>query len=94
MLLFNPRAEPNTYILMAVPFALLAAYLLRETRQRLAGGAVVVACVALGTGAMGRWVMDTFDPWSKPLLLIFVLVVCGTALLRGKAATTEAPSHG
>ena len=82
MLLFNPRAEPNTYILMAVPFALLAAYLLRETKQIAAGSAVVVACVALATGALGRWVMNTFDPWSKPTLLIFVLIVCGLALLR------------
>lgn len=87
MLLFNPRAEPNTYILMAVPFALLAAYMLRETRQVMAGGAVVVACVALGTGALGRWVMDTFDPWSKPMLLIFVLAVCGFALLKPNTAT-------
>jgi len=83
MLLFNPRAEPNTYILMAVPFAILAAYILRETTQVAAGRAVVVACVALGTGAMGRWVMDTFDPWSKPLLLIICLAICGWALLRG-----------
>jgi hypothetical protein len=93
MLLFNARAEPNTYILMAVPFGLLAAYMLRETNQILAGRAVVVACVALGTGAMGRWVLDTFDPWSKPLLLIFALVVCGVSLLRAKA-TTEPRSPG
>lgn len=84
MLLFNPRAETNTYILMAVPFGLLAAYLLRETKPMAAGSAVVVACVGLGTGAMGRWVMDTFDPWSKPLLLIFALTVCAVALLRGR----------
>jgi alpha-1,2-mannosyltransferase len=90
MLLFNPRAETNTYILMAVPFGLLAAYMLRETRQFLAGSVVVITCVALGTGAMGRWVMDTFDPWSKPLLLVIALVVCAMALLRNKPNTSTA----
>jgi len=45
MLLFNPRAESNTYILMAVPFGLLAAYMLRETSKVVAGRIVVVACV-------------------------------------------------
>ncbi len=89
MLLFNPRAEPNTYILMAVPFGLLAAYMVRETNKVGAGRAVVVACVALGTGALGSWVMDTFDPWSKPALLIFALLVCGIALLRRDGR----PSH-
>jgi alpha-1,2-mannosyltransferase len=89
MLLFNPRAETNTYILMAVPFALLAAYMLRETTQVAAGRSVVIACVALGTGALGRWVMNTFDPWSKPLLLVLVLTVCAVALLGSRAPKSE-----
>ena len=91
MLLFNPRAETNTYMLMAVPFGLLAAYMLRETKHIAAGRAVVIACVALATGALGRMVMDTFDPWSKPLLLIFVLTVCGVSLLRGKLFSPTSP---
>jgi hypothetical protein len=82
MLLFNPRAETNTYILMAIPYSLLAAYLLRETRQIYSGVAIAAACVALGTGALGLQVMKIFDPWSKPLLLIFSIGVCCFSLLR------------
>jgi len=82
MLLFNPRAEINTYILMAVPYGLVAAYLLRATDRTFAGVVVAVACVALGTGALGPKVMKLFDPWSKPVLLIVCLGVCYAAVLR------------
>jgi hypothetical protein len=75
MLLFNPRAETNTYILMAVPFGLLAAHMLRETRQVAQGRAVATACVALGMQ------MNSVDY----LLLSFALVVCGLSLLHGHA---------
>ncbi len=92
MLLFNPRAEVNTYLLMALPYSLLAAYMLRETRQKYSGWAVAFACMALGTGAFGHPVMDIFDPWSKPLLLIFSMVICYFALIRKKAFEGE-PVH-
>lgn len=82
MLLFNPRAETNTYIMMAIPFGLLAAYLLRETGEAMLGRVLVIACVALGTGALGKPVMGIFDPWSKPLLLIVALIASAVALSR------------
>lgn len=91
MLLFNPRAETNTYMLMAVPFGLLAAYMLRETRLVTEGRTVAIACVALGTGALGRLVMDLFDPWSKPVLLILVLAVCGVSLLCRRVIRATSP---
>jgi hypothetical protein len=82
MLLFNPRAEINTYILMAVPYGLLAAYLLRKTASRYAGWTLAAACVALGTGALGGPVMRAVDPWSKPVLLTVCLGVSAFAFLR------------
>ena len=83
MLLFNPRAEINTYVMMAVPYSLLAAYFLCATQRVLSGLALGLACVALGTGALGTPVMDIFDPWSKPILLLFCIGVCCFSLLRG-----------
>lgn len=83
MLLFNPRAEINTYILMAIPYSLLAAYLLCVRRKPFSALALGAACVALGTGALGARVMDIFDPWTKPVLLLFCIGVCCFALLRG-----------
>jgi uncharacterized membrane protein YciS (DUF1049 family) len=84
MLLFNPRAELSTYILMAIPYGLLAAYMLRETRQRIPALAVGAACIGLGTGILGVRIMHALNPWSKPLLLIFAIGVCAFALLRSR----------
>ena len=85
MLLFNPTAETNTYILMAVPFSLLAAYMLRETKQVIQGIAVTVACVALGAGPLGIE-MNRIDPF----LLIFVVVVW-RIFTAGRACDESAP---
>jgi hypothetical protein len=82
MLLFNPRAEINTYIMMAIPYSLLAAYLLCATQKAYSGLALGLACVALGTGALGAPVMKMFDPWSKPVLLSFCMGLCCFSLLR------------
>ena len=80
LLLFNPRAEPNTYLLMAAPFGLIASYFLIATKQRASGLAIAAACVALATGAFGHAVLELFNPWSKPLLLIVALAVAAAAL--------------
>jgi alpha-1,2-mannosyltransferase len=82
MLLFNPRAEINTYIMMAVPYSLLAAHLLCATQKIYSGLAIAAACVALGTGALGYQVMKIFDPWSKPVLLLICIGVCYFSLWR------------
>ena len=87
MLLFNPRAEPNTYVLMAAPFGLIASYFLIVTRQWASGLAIATACVALGTGPFSYAVRALVNPWSKPLQLIVALAVAAAALTPRTRAT-------
>ncbi len=80
MLLFNPRAEINTYILMSVPVGVMAAFLYQETDMWFSGSVLTVLCIFLGTGVLGRPLMELLDPWSKPVLMVAALTVIFLAL--------------
>ena len=67
MCVFNPRVEPNTYAMIAVPAGLAIALLWREER----GGALasVLSTVLFLTGLSGveRHVHDFLYPWFRPI---------------------------
>jgi len=64
MLLFNPRTELNSYVMMAASFGLAAGVLLARGDRR--GGLwLAVPCIALGLPELAT---KTFNPWLDPLV--------------------------
>ncbi|PWJ93934.1 uncharacterized protein DUF2029 [Mesorhizobium loti] len=72
MCVFNPRVEPNTYAMIAVPAGLAIALLWREER----GGALasVLSTVLFLTGLSGveRHVHDFLFPWFRPIAVTLI----------------------
>jgi len=72
MCVFNPRVEPNTYAMIAVPAGLAIALLWREER----GGAVasVFSVMLFLTGLTGvvRHIQDLTYPWFRPIAVTLI----------------------
>ena len=73
LVLFNPRTETNSYVLLA-PFVAGAAVLTWLTgARRIEWGGLLVLCVALGCDNYGRAFHNLTTLWLKPLTaLVFV----------------------
>jgi hypothetical protein len=72
LLLLNPRAEENSYILLAPLVALLAGRAWLDGRRGAAAG-LLALCLALGNHAYGDLVYRPTELWLKPLLALLFL---------------------
>ncbi|MBZ9809767.1 DUF2029 domain-containing protein [Mesorhizobium sp. BR1-1-9] len=97
MCVFNPRVEPNTYAMIAVPAGLAIALLWREEK----GG--VLACVLsmtlflTGLTGVERHMHDFLYPWFRPITVTFIacfLIRWFWAKARQKLVNAEPVAHG
>jgi hypothetical protein len=97
MCVFNPRVEPNTYAMIAVPAGLAIALLWREEK----GG--VLACVLsmtlflTGLTGVERHMHDFLYPWFRPITVTFIacfLIWWFWAKARQKLVNAEPVAHG
>ncbi|QPC90964.1 glycosyltransferase family 87 protein [Mesorhizobium sp. INR15] len=97
MCVFNPRVEPNTYAMIAVPAGLAIALLWRQER----GGALamVLATVQFLAGLTGidRQLNDFFYPWFRPIAVTVIacaLIWWFWAKAREKVVSAGPVTHG
>jgi hypothetical protein len=86
LMLFIPRTEANSYVILAPAVAALAAV----SGTRIAFWALVGFVVALGCENYGRAIHQMTDLWLKPLLTIVFAVYL---ILRITAATDGSPAQ-
>ncbi|MGX7874869.1 glycosyltransferase family 87 protein [Mesorhizobium sp. ORM6] len=97
MCVFNPRVEPNTYAMIAVPAGLAVALLWREE-----GGGVlasVLSSMLFLTGLTGveRHIHDFFYPWFRPIMVTIIagsLIWWFWARARDKMARDKVMNEG
>lgn len=74
MCVFNPRVEPNTYAMIAVPAGLAIALLWRGERGGVLASVLAVTLFLTGLTGVERHIQDLTYPWFRP---ITVTVVAG-----------------
>ncbi|MFO1059463.1 MAG: glycosyltransferase 87 family protein [Dongiaceae bacterium] len=95
LLLLNPRAEENTYILLAPLAALLAGRAWFRDGRRRPALLLLALCLALGNHAYGDLVYRPTELWLKPLLaLAFAVYLIGWIRRGGSAAGAGVASSG
>lgn len=77
MCVFNPRVEPNTYAMIAVPAGLAIALLWREERGGVLASVLSVVLFLTGLTGVDRHVHDFLYPWFRP---IAVTVIAGSLI--------------
>lgn len=83
LLAFNPRAESNTYVMLA-PLIALFAGLAIEAGDRRMGAGMLLLCVALGSQGYGNVVFHATELWLKPLVCLLFLGLLVSFILRSK----------
>ncbi|QPC96028.1 DUF2029 domain-containing protein (plasmid) [Mesorhizobium sp. INR15] len=74
MCVFNPRVEPNTYAMIAVPAGVAIALLWREEREGALRVALATALVLDGMTGVFFHIHEFFNPWLRPIVV--VVIVC------------------
>ncbi|MER9334922.1 DUF2029 domain-containing protein [Mesorhizobium sp. M0293] len=72
MCVFNPRVEPNTYAMIAVPAGLAIALLWREERGGILASVLSTVLFAAGLTGVDRHVHDLLYPWFRPIAVTFI----------------------
>ena len=72
MCVFNPRVEPNTYAMIAVPAGLAIAHLWREERGGVLASVLSTALFLTGLSGVERHVHDFLYPWFRPIAVTFI----------------------
>lgn len=72
MCVFNPRVEPNTYAMIAVPAGLAIALLWREEHGGALRVALMTALVLSGMTGVLRPIHDFFNPWLRPIVVSLI----------------------
>ncbi len=70
LMLFNPRTETNSYIILGIFIALLAAHAALVGRSPRATVAWIVVALLLGTENYGDWIYRPTNLWLKPLVAL------------------------
>ncbi|MCZ8544335.1 DUF2029 domain-containing protein [Mesorhizobium qingshengii] len=97
MCVFNPRVEPNTYAMIAVPAGLAIALLWREEQGGVLASALSMALFLTGLTGVERHIHDFFYPWFRP---VAVTVIAGCliwwfwAKARDKVMNERPVAHG
>ncbi|TPK89995.1 DUF2029 domain-containing protein [Mesorhizobium sp. B2-4-12] len=97
MCVFNPRVEPNTYAMIAVPAGLAIALLWREERGGVLVSILSVMLFVTGLTGIERHIQDFTYPWFRP---IAVTVIAGSliwwfwARARGKVMNEGPVANG
>lgn len=77
MCVFNPRVEPNTYAMVAVPAGLAIALLWREERGGVLASILSVMLFVTGLTGVERHIQDFSYPWFRP---IAVTIIAGSLI--------------
>lgn len=72
LMLFNPRTETNSYIILGIFIALLGAYEGLINRRPLPAAAWLAVALLLGTENYGDWIYRPTNLWLKPLTALGV----------------------
>ena len=72
MCVFNPRVEPNTYAMIAVPAGLAIALLWREERGGVLASVLSTALFLTGLSGVEQHVHDLLYPWFRPIAVAFI----------------------
>ncbi|QND62666.1 DUF2029 domain-containing protein [Mesorhizobium loti] len=72
MCVFNPRVEPNTYAMIAVPAGLAIALLWREERGGVLASVLSTVLFLTGLSGVERHVHDFLYPWFRPIAVTFI----------------------
>jgi hypothetical protein len=77
MCVFNPRVEPNTYAMIAVPAGLAIALLWREERGGVLASVLSVMLFLTGLTGVESHIQDLTYPWFRP---VAVTVIAGSLI--------------
>jgi len=80
LILFNPRTETCSFVLVGPYLASLSIYLARQ--HRLLAVALAAGCIGLASDAFPTVVYKATNPWLKPLLTLLFLQVLFYFLVR------------
>jgi alpha-1,2-mannosyltransferase len=72
LMLFNPRTETNSYIILGIFIAALGAYAAIVQRSQAATVGWVLVALLLGTENYGDWIYRPTNLWLKPLVALGV----------------------
>ncbi|MBB6413185.1 glycosyltransferase 87 family protein [Mesorhizobium sangaii] len=72
MCVFNPRVEPNTYAMIAVPAGLAIALLWREEPGGVLASVLSTALFATGLTGVEHDVHAFLNPWFRPIAIAFI----------------------
>ena len=91
LMLFSPRTESNTYVMLVFPIALYATQLWRNEARRGAAWLLIGLCFGLGAQAYGTLIFRATEIWLQPLLCaIFVMAFLVPRLVRRTRAPLRA----
>jgi hypothetical protein len=94
LMLFSPRTEINTYIMLVIPVALYAALLWHRERAHAAAWGLTAISLGLGTQAYGTAIFRATELWLKPLLALVFLAVFLLPRWLGTRSHLSASSSG
>lgn len=86
LMVFNPRTEGNTYVMLAPPLAVLAAWSIIGPWVRARDALLIVACVLLGTAHL--FIPGQRDRWIRPSVALAVLVWLSAAAVSQRIRAT------
>jgi hypothetical protein len=89
LMLFNPRTEGNSYVILTPMIALPAALLFVDGRHRRTAWILVLLAIWLTGNLWAYW--QTLH-WMKPLACIIFIILMLRELLRGSVADWPAPA--
>lgn len=82
LMVFNPRTEGNTYVLLGVPLAMITGWSLVERRASPRSVLLVIACIVMGYAQF--FVPDQREYWIRPGETIALMALLGAALLSSR----------
>ena len=95
LMLFNPRTETNSYVILGIFIALLAAWEGLVRKNHAAVAVFVFLALTLGNENYGGYIYRSTNLWLKPLVALalgFWLSIRVLTLPRGESAIFSPPA--